>query len=155
MKSLELPGLAAWLIICFTAASTGIQYEPGVWYAILHKPAWIPPNWVFPTVWTLLYALMAVAAWRIWRAHRLRGAPLAFAFFAAQLVFNAAWSWLFFGLHLMAYALLDLGLLWIFLLLTVLTFQGKDRLAAFLLLPYLVWVGFAGILNYALMALNP
>ncbi len=142
------------LAVCFGAAAMGAVFHPGAWYAELAKPPLNPPNWVFPPVWTALYGLMAVAAWLVWRARGLRGGLPALALFALQLVLNAAWSWLFFGLHLIGVALLDLGVLWVALLFTLSAFWRVAVLGGVLLLPYLLWVSFAAYLNLGLWYLN-
>lgn len=142
------------LVICFGAAAIGAQFPPGEWYAGLRKPAWNPPNWIFAPVWTALYTLMAVAAWRVWRrGDGLRGRA-ALSLFLLQLLCNAVWSWFFFGLHRPALALVDIVLLWLSLLATLVAFGRIDRVAALLLAPYLAWVSFAMALNWALWRLN-
>jgi translocator protein len=125
------------------------------WYATLHKPAFNPPNWIFAPVWTVLYALMAVAVWRI-LAVRVGARPRrkALAAFFAQLALNAAWSWLFFGLHSPVLGLVDivpqLGLI----LLSIELFRRLDLAAALCLVPLAGWVGFATILNASIWVLN-
>ena len=96
MKSIL--GLAACLVLCFGAAAFGAQFMPGEWYAGLKKPAWNPPGWVFGPVWTALYAMMAVAVWLVWRRGGVAANALPLSLFLAQLVCNALWSWMFFGL---------------------------------------------------------
>lgn len=147
-------GLLVAFAICFAVAGIGAVFEPDAWYAQLVKPTWNPPNWVFPPIWTALYAMMAIAAWMVWHRAGLGGAPAALALFAVQLALNGAWSWLFFGLHLPGLALADIVLLWLALAATLLAFARVRRLAGILLLPYLVWVSFAGALNFALWRLN-
>ena len=127
---------------------------PGVWYADLAKPAWNPPNWIFAPVWTFLYLLMGVAAWIVWRRvgwTRGRG-PL--GVFVLQLVLNFTWSWIFFGAHLMGWALVEIVVLWLAILLTIVLFSRRSVTAAALLVPYLLWVTFATALNAALWRLN-
>lgn len=127
----------------------------GGWYQGLEKPWFNPPSWVFAPVWTVLYLLMGVALWRVWslgwRRHKVRFAILAFL---GQLALNAIWSILFFGFHSPFLALLDIVLLWAMLGLTILLFWKLSKFAAALLIPYFAWVGFAGILNYAIWHLN-
>jgi len=154
MKAREWVGLAAWLGITFLAAAIGSQFEPGAWYAALDKPSWNPPNWVFAPVWTLLYLLMAVAAWLVWRGAGLAGAGLALGCYLVQLAMNAAWSWLFFGEHRIGVALVEIIVLWFAIALTALLFRRHNRLAALLLVPYLLWVSYASSLNFALWRLN-
>ena len=127
---------------------------PGTWYAELAKPAWNPPNWIFAPVWTFLYILMGVAAWVCWlRAGWERGRA-ALAVFVLQLVLNFTWSWIFFGTHRMGWALVEIVILWSAILLTILLFARKSVTAAALLVPYLLWVTFAAVLNAALWHLN-
>jgi tryptophan-rich sensory protein len=127
---------------------------PGPWYAGIVKPTWTPPGWIFGPVWTLLYILMAVAAWLVWREGKGRASLPALGFYVAQLFANALWSWIFFGLHRIGPALLDLFILWVLIAISCLLFWRIRRTAAILMLPYLVWVSFAGILNFALWRLN-
>ena len=94
-------GLLGFLGACFVAASTGAIFKPGPWYDTLAKPSWRPPNWLFPPAWAVLYILMAVAAWLVWREAGFAGAPLALMLWFRQLALNAAWSWIFFGLKRM------------------------------------------------------
>uniref|UniRef100_A0A7V4G704 Tryptophan-rich sensory protein n=1 Tax=Desulfobacca acetoxidans TaxID=60893 RepID=A0A7V4G704_9BACT len=148
-------GLLMWLALCFVVAWFGSRFEPGPWYAGLTKPWWTPPDWLFGPVWTVLYTLMAIAAWLVWRKAGFRGAPLALGLFLGQLALNGAWSWLFFGLQQPGWALVDLALLAGVLGAAILAFGAHHPLAARLLVPYLIWVIFAGMLNYALWRLNP
>ena len=147
-------GLFGFLLACFAAASTGAFFQPGAWYAGLAKPAWVPPNWLFPVAWTALYLMIAVAGWLVWREAGFAGAPLALGLWALQLVLNAAWSWIFFGLKRMDWALAELAALWAAILATVLAFAPVSAAAAWLMAPYLAWVSFAGVLNLAMLRLN-
>jgi len=147
-------GLVGWLVVCFLAASLGAVFMPGDWYAKLKKPSWNPPAWIFGPVWTTLYAMMAVAAWLVWKrggfaAHR---GPL--ALFLAQLVLNAAWTPLFFGLHQPGFACAEIVSLWLAIAATLAAFWRLNRASAWLLAPYLAWVSFAAALNFALWRLN-
>ena len=144
--------LLAFLLVAFAAASSGAIFRPGAWYQTIVKPRWTPPNWVFPTVWTVLYVAMAVAGWLVWR--RVELAALPFTFYAAQLVFNAAWSALFFGLKRPDIAFADLVLLWLSIVGTLVTFATIDGLAAVLFVPYLAWVTLAGALNLSIWRNN-
>ena len=147
-------GLAAWIALTAAAAATGARFLPGPWYAALAKPAWTPPDAVFAPVWTTLYALMAIAAWLVWRRHGWRGAAAALWLYVAQLALNALWSWLFFGLHRPDLAFADVAALELAILGTLLLFWRKHRAAGALLLPYAAWVGFASVLNFAVWRLN-
>jgi tryptophan-rich sensory protein len=147
--------LAGFLLLSFLAAWVGALYAPGEWYASLAKPAWNPPNWVFAPVWTVLYVLIGWSGWLVWRAEGLLTKPLVFAPYFLQLLLNAAWSWLFFGLHQPALAFGEIVFLWLAIFATVMVFWRRSRVAALLLLPYLAWVSFAALLNLALWRLNP
>lgn len=147
-------GLLGWLAVCFAAAALGGLFRPGAWYAQLQKPAWNPPNWIFGPVWTLLYAMMAVAAWLVWQRGGWAAQRGPLAAFGLQLLFNALWSPLFFGLRKPGLALADIGLLWLALLATVVLFWQARPLAGALLMPYQLWVTFAAALNYTLWRLN-
>jgi benzodiazapine receptor len=147
--------LAGWVAVTFAAAAMGGLFLPGDWYARLQKPAWNPPNWIFGPVWTALYTIMAVTAWLVWKRGGFAGQRRALLFFLLQLLLNALWSPLFFGLHLPGLAFVDLVLLWLALLATLATFWKAHRLAGAMLLPYLAWVTFAGALNFAIWRLNP
>ncbi len=136
-------------------AATGAYFAPGDWYAALQKPPWNPPDWIFPPVWTVLYLTIAASGWLAWRHAPDGHAPLALGVYLVQLVLNAAWSWLFFGLHRPGLALAEIVLLWLSILATIVLFWRIKPLAGVLLLPYLLWVGFAAALNGTLWALNP
>lgn len=125
------------------------------WYASLAKPSFNPPNWVFGPVWTLLYILMSIAFWRILRlSWRVTGRKTAITWFIVQLIFNALWSVVFFGLHDPLWGLIDIALLIITLPPTIGAFTRVDRVAGWLLVPYLTWVLFAATLNTAIWHLN-
>ena len=126
----------------------------GTWYQGLVKPSFQPPNWVFGPAWTVLFILMATAAWRVWRrpatAERRRGITL----YLVQMIPNLAWSVLFFGLRMPRAALIDIVILWFLILATVTVFSLVERSAGWLLVPYLVWVAFAATLNAGIVVLN-
>jgi translocator protein len=151
----QLFGLAGWLLLAFAAAAVGAvaSVDAGVFYAQLSKPAWAPPGWLFGPVWSVLYALMGIAAWLVWRSSAPR--QLALGLFGAQLVVNALWSWLFFAWRLGALAMVDVAVLLAVILATVVTFWRVSRPAALLLLPYLLWVAFAALLTWAVWQGNP
>ncbi len=139
----ELAGIVGSL---FTAPSIP------VWYAALTKPALTPLAWVFGPVWTTLFVLMGAAAALVWMRMDLHGrrAKFALALFGTQLVLNVLWSALFFGLHNPGAAFIEIIVLWLAILATLIAFAGVSRAAAWLLVPYLLWVGFAGYLNFAI-----
>ncbi len=150
-------GLVVSILICFAAAGLGSLFTTpalGGWYLTLRKPAWTPPNAVFGPVWSLLYLSMAVAAWLVWRRAGTPGARRALALFALQLLLNVAWSALFFSAHLPGAAFAEIVLLELAILAAIVAFRPVSRAAAWLLVPYLLWVGFAAALNYSIWRLN-
>ena len=136
------------------AATSGGMFKPGAWYAGLAKPSWTPPNWAFPVVWGLLFALNAWAGWMIWEAVGT-SRPDVLALYVGSLVLNAAWSWLFFGLKRMDLALIDVALLWLSLVAVIAVFGSIRPAAALPVLPYLLWVTIAAALNREMIRLNP
>ena len=141
-------------MLCFGAATFGAIFAPGEWYAQLRKPSWNPPSWLFGPVWTALYTMMAISAWLVWRRGGFAANARSLGLFAVQLVFNALWSWLFFGLKNPALALIDIVLLWVAIAATLAAFYRVHRVAGWLLVPYLAWVSFATVLNATLWLLN-
>lgn len=148
--------LGGWLLACYLAAAVGSAAGgAGPWYGALAKPAFNPPSWVFGPVWTVLYGMMGVAAWLVWREKRHRLRRVALGAFWAQLLLNAAWSWLFFGARRLDVAFGEIVILWLAILAVILLFWRVRPLAGALLLPYLAWVSFAAVLNFALWQMNP
>jgi len=145
------------MAICFGAAGLGSLLTkhniPG-WYTALRKPPWTPPNWVFGPVWSALYLAMAVAAWLIWREAQLPGARLALVLFAVQLVLNVGWSGIFFAARRPGLAFVEILLLGLAILAALVAFWRLSRAAGWLMAPYLVWVGFAAVLNFKVWRLN-
>ncbi len=152
--TVQVFGAVVWLVLTFGAAAIGSRFLPDEWYRKLNKPSWNPPNWIFGPVWTLLYLLMAIAAWLVWRQLGFSNDILPESFFVVQLVLNILWSWLFFGRHQIEAALADLVLRWVAILITLILFWERQALAGVLLLPYLAWVSFAGILNWTIWKMN-
>ena len=150
-------GLIAWFCLVAAAAAVGAiaSRDADVFYAALSRPPWAPPAQVFGPVWTLLYVLMALAAWRVWRAAGFAAARPELSLFIVQLVLNSAWSWLVFSLHQGRWALIDILVLWPCIAAVAILFARRDRPAALMLLPYLTWVGFAAILNFSVWQRNP
>jgi tryptophan-rich sensory protein len=156
-KRKQIIGFVAWLAVSFIAAAIGsaASIQAGPFYTQLVRPQWAPPPDVFGPVWTILYALMGIAAWLIWRIGGFRTARTALTLFLVQLAVNALWSWLFFGWHLGAVAFADIVLLWAAIVATMIAFWRIRPLAGALLIPYLLWVSFAALLNYSVWQLNP
>lgn len=151
-------GLIGWIALSQSAGVVGGFFTAssvGTWYAGLERPAFSPPNWVFGPVWTVLYTLMGIAAWLVWK--NAAGRPIARAglwIFGIQLVLNALWSVIFFGMRDPMWAWVELIALWIAILVTTDHFIRIVRTAGLLMLPYLAWVTFAGVLNYYIWKLN-
>ncbi|HEY9200159.1 MAG TPA: TspO/MBR family protein [Gammaproteobacteria bacterium] len=156
-KQKQIAGLVSWLLICFTASAIGAvaSIQAKSFYALLAQPSWAPPAWLFGPVWSTLYTLMAIAAWLVWREGGFRARRQALSLFLLQLAFNALWSWVFFAWQLGAAALLNVLILWLLIAATIISFWRVSPLASSLLIPYLIWVGFAAALNYSLWQLNP
>jgi len=150
----SIAGLIVWLLISFIPAWVGAMFTPGEWYVQLQKPSWTPPGYVFGPVWTLLYAMMGVAAWAIWRKSGIARAIAPLTIFVVQLILNGLWSWVFFGLQNPGLAFVNIVALWLMILATTITFWRHSVRAAVLLLPYLVWVTFASVLNFEIWNLN-
>ena len=125
------------------------------WYATLIKPALNPPSWVFGPVWTMLFILMGIAAFLVWkRGLNRKDVKIALIIFIGQLALNALWSIIFFGLHNPGIAFIEIIFLWLAILATIIVFSKISRPAAWLLLPYIIWVSFAAYLNYSIRILN-
>ena len=150
-------GLIGWLAASFAAGAVGAvaSADAGSFYRQLSQPAWAPPAWLFGPVWSVLYLLIAVAAWLVWRKHGFAGASTALLLFTVQLLANALWTWLFFKWHLGGAALAEIVVLWLLIVATVYSFWSLHRAAALMLLPYLGWVSFATALTFALWRRNP
>ena len=153
MKNWSSPAiLAIFFAICLAVSGAGALFTAGSvqeWYPVLQKPAWTPPSWLFGPVWTILYMMMAVAAWLVWRRRESVPVRGALGLFFIQLGINAAWSPLFFGLQNPLAGLLD-----IVLLVTIISFRKISFTAAALLVPYWLWVSYATVLNFAIWNLN-
>lgn len=151
--------LLGFLAACFAVAGLGAvittaQTAPGGWFDTLEKPFFSPPSWLFGPVWTILYFLIALSGWLVWRRSGFSGARVAMILYFGQLVLNFLWTVIFFGLQAPGLALIEILVLWGAILLTTLAFRPLSRLAAVLLLPYLAWVTFATVLNAAIWWLN-
>ncbi|MFH1394441.1 MAG: TspO/MBR family protein [Candidatus Micrarchaeota archaeon] len=128
----------------------------GSWYAYLERPSFAPPNWIFGPVWITLYALMGIAAYIVWeKGWKTQEVKFALGWFGAQLVLNALWSIIFFGLQSPGPAFIEILILWAAIAMTIMSFGRLSRNAAWLLVPYILWVSFAAILNFSIWLLNP
>lgn len=150
-------GLVAWLAVTFAAAAIGAMasVNAGEFYGELTRPDWAPPAAVFGPVWTVLYLMMGVAAWLVWREYGFRNAQVALTLYVVQLGLNALWSWLFFEWHRGQLATAEVVALWVAVALTTVMFFRAHRVAGLLMVPYLAWVTFASFLTYTVWQLNP
>ncbi len=149
--------LAPLAVLCFAVAGVGGRWTAGEvtgWYRTLTRPGFAPPNWVFGPVWTLLYLLMAIAAWRVWLASPSPARSWAVGLFLSQLALNLAWTWIFFREHAIGTALIEIAVLWVTIGAATLAFSRVELGAGWLMTPYLAWVTFAGVLNAAFWRLN-
>jgi tryptophan-rich sensory protein len=150
-------GLLGWLLLVFTAAAVGAfaSADASEFYRNLARPSWAPPGWLFGPVWSVLYALMGVAAWLVWRARGFAGARSALFVFIVQLAANALWTWLFFGWRQGGLAFAEILLLLTLVLATIVLFWRINKLAAVMLMPYFLWLSFASGLTLSMWQLNP
>ncbi len=139
-----------WLAIVavLAAMSMGIWFQPGLWYSVITKPEWVPPNSLFGPVWTVLYIFIAIAGWRLWDHGNLR------ILWLVQIALNALWTPLFFGLHRPGWAFACIAMLVVTTLILIVKAWPKDKLSASLLIPYLAWISFASALNFTIWNLN-
>ena len=155
--AVNIKHLAGWLLVTFAAAALGAlaSQDAPQFYAQLDKPGWAPPAGVFGPVWTVLYLLMALAAFLVWRMRGFSTAPRTLWLYLVQLAANALWSWLFFAWQLGAAAFVEVLVLWALVLATTAAFWKARRIAGLMLLPYLAWVTFASALTFACWQRNP
>jgi benzodiazapine receptor len=149
--------LLPFVVICFAAAGVGSLFTSSsvnTWYTQLRRPEWTPPNWIFGPVWRTLYLMMAISAWLVWRGSDSPASKFALTLFAIQLVLNTLWSIVFFGLHKVGPAFGEILLLWMMIIATAVAFLPLSLLAAWLLIPYIVWVAFASYLNFRIWQMN-
>ena len=157
-RNQQLVGLAGWMALCFLTAAAGAVASANAktFYGALVQPDWAPPGWLFGPVWTILFTMMAFAAWLVWRAPAEPSARRwALGLFVVQLAANALWSWLFFGMQKGGWAFAEVLVFWVLIALTCAAFWRIRPLAGMLLLPYLAWVAFASYLNWVLWQANP
>lgn len=146
------------IVICQLAGILGSFFTtPAIptWYVSLNKPTFSPPNWVFGPVWTILYTLMGIAVYKIWIKKDNKGRDFAVKIFAVHLFLNFLWSVIFFGAKNLGLAFFEISVLWVVIIYLIKLFAKIDKLAAILLVPYLLWVSFAAILNLSVWTLNP
>jgi tryptophan-rich sensory protein len=155
MDGTGLGALAGFVVANVVTASSGALFRPGDWYEHLNKPWWRPPNWLFGPAWSVLYLMNSFAGWYVWSAAEPDQVPRILTVYGISLVFNAAWSGIFFGLRRMDLALVELIGLWASIALMIFMFRPISETAAWLLVPYLAWVSFAGVLNFTMWRLNP
>jgi len=157
MKIMDILKLVASIILCQLAGFLGSLFTtPAIptWYVTLNKPSFTPPNWIFSPVWISLFILMGISLFFVWRRPDHPKLKIALVFFFIQLTFNILWSIAFFGLKSPLLGLVDIMLLWIAILLTIQNFFKVSKFAGALLIPYLLWVSFATLLNFSLWFLN-
>jgi benzodiazapine receptor len=158
VKPREIGIAALSIIICLAAGAIGaLAAYPAIpgWYASLIKPSFSPPNWMFGPVWTMLYVLMGIAAYAVYRTGMKKQAVRdAIAIFGVQLGLNLLWSLLFFGLHSPLYGLICIVTLWAAIAITIIRFYAISKNAGLLLVPYILWVSFASLLNFSIWMLN-
>ncbi len=146
------------VVFCELAGIVGAVFTtPSIpdWYAKINKPSFNPPNWVFGPVWTLLYALMGIAAYLVWQQGiENKAVKNALFLFALQLILNILWSFFFFRLQSPFHALIEIILLWVLILATIVSFYQINKVAGLILVPYLLWVSFATLLNFSIYRLN-
>ncbi|MBW0100846.1 tryptophan-rich sensory protein [Pseudonocardia sp. KRD-291] len=148
--------MAGFVVAVVVVAAVGglAASNAGADYLALQRPTWAPPAWLFGPVWSVLYFMIAVAGWLVWRSSGWPAARLALAVYALQLVLNLLWTPMFFGLGSIGLAAIEIVVLWLSVVTTIVLFARHTRLGAVLLLPYLGWVTFAGALNIAIWTLN-
>jgi tryptophan-rich sensory protein len=159
MKAIQVFKFIVALVVCFGASGLGVlfmvQDSVNTWYAQLQKPGFTPPDWIFGPAWTILYLLMAISVFLIWnKGLDYPKVKQSIGLFLIQLALNAAWTPLFFGFHLILPAFIEIIILWLAILATMLAFKRISLHASILLIPYLIWVGFATVLNGSMWYLN-
>jgi len=157
-KGSKILKLVASILVCQAAGLVGSLFtSPAIssWYATIQKPSFNPPNWVFAPAWTLLFLLMGISLYLVWSKNwQDQEKKKALFVFAFQLLLNILWSILFFGLQSPLYAFIEIIILWLAILFTIISFYKISKPAAYLLLPYILWVSFASILNFSILILN-
>ncbi len=156
--TVRIAGLVFWISICFFTAWIGAQASPGIapgeWFESINKPTWNPPNWLFAPVWTTLYTMMGVAVWFVWKDYGFSGAKKAISFFLIQLALNGLWSQIFFGMQEIGWAFFEILVLLSAIIATTYLFFEKNSIAGWLMIPYIIWVSFASVLNGTIWWIN-
>lgn len=153
----SIVSLLFFIVACLAIGGAGAALttaEIGGWYRTIAKPSWNPPDAIFGPVWTTLYIMMAIAGWLVWQNCDRKQRRVPMIWFAIQLVLNLAWSLVFFRMHAMGLAFAELVALWLAIVVTMLLFFRRSTVAGLLLVPYLCWVTFAGVLNFTIWRLN-
>lgn len=149
------PLLIATLIPLFLGVIDALFNNPNQdFYTNLKKPSWNPPGWLFGLAWSILYPLMGFASWLLWKQGGFQKQQSTLGLYSLQLIFNLLWPYFFFGLHNIKLALIDIAALDVLLILCIISFSSVSQLASTLFKPYLLWVSFATVLNYAILAMN-
>lgn len=151
--------LVFFLLLCLAAGGIGgfaTAENVDTWYRTIEKPSWNPPGWLFGPVWTTLYVMMGISGWLVWKNQKSSAAAKrnALALFGVQLILNGLWSFVFFEWHLLAWALIEILILWVAIVATLVAFFRIRKAAGWLLVPYLAWVSFASFLTYTIWMLN-
>jgi benzodiazapine receptor len=154
MDILDYYPLGLFLLANFAAACSGAFFRPGQWYEDLKKPSWRPPNWVFAPAWSVLYVMIAIAGWMVWEDAGPGESTLPMTIYFVHLVLNFAWSGIFFGMKRIDLAFFEIIALWGTLIAIIVTFHPINTTAAYLLIPYLFWASFAGVLNFVVWQMN-
>jgi tryptophan-rich sensory protein len=156
-KKQQALALVMSLTICYAVSFVGAMASINAkqFYASLVQPSWSPPGWLFGPVWIILYTMMGLSAWMIWRKNGFNAHRSSLLLYLFHLIPNALWGWLFFSWHLGAASFINIIVLWLLILITIFAFFRINKPAAMLLVPYLCWVSFAAALNYALWQNNP
>ena len=153
----DIAALVLAQVVCFSAAGIGGAFTATsvrTWYLNIAKPLWTPPSWVFGPVWTVLYALMGISVWLVWRSGRWSLTRKALLTFGAQLLLNTVWSIIFFGVRSPGFAFFEILLLWCVIVATIGFFWQHSKTASVLLVPYLAWSSFAAFLNFTIWQMN-
>lgn len=153
-KKWSIAGLLFWIILSMSAGLFGSQFEPGAWYNAIEKPSFTPPDIVFPIVWPILYVMMGTAAWQIWKKAGWKHSKNLLILFVIHLILNGLWSYLFFGLHVIGTAFIEILLLLLLVVYLAYQFWSENKVAGGLLIPYLCWIAFASVLNGTIVWLN-